>query len=201
LGARDDLRRAYATLGLAPGAAPAQVRKAYKGLVRQWHPDRFQADPAGQAEAAQRMRAINGAYETVRGTYIGRYDSTTAADGRVRPQQTPGARLSREQIDDLVNSIGREGPVDIVIGMLEWYGNVIRAGLALLLGSWAIARVVGTVRRAGLHGLWDRPEVPLFLVAVIVFVAWIFGDSRRDRTTAEPGTPPGSADRDRPLGA
>jgi curved DNA-binding protein CbpA len=173
---KDDLRRAYATLGLTPAASPSQVRRAYRQLVKQWHPDRFARDPAGEAEATQRMRAINAAYDTIRGTYIATYDSTPAADGRVRPQATPGARLSREQIDEMVNSIGSEGPVDVVLGVLEWYGNRIRLGITLLLGAWAVARIVSTVRAYGLPGLARYPEVPLFLVAVVAFAAWALPD-------------------------
>ena len=189
---KDDLSRAYATLGLTFPASPTEVRKAYKRLVRQWHPDRFARDPAGQAEASVRMRAINGAYELIRGSYMPRYESTTAADGRVRPQPTPGARLSREQIEELVNSIGREGPVDIVIGALEWYGRSIRLVVTALLGAWAVARVLAVVRRAGTAGLWANPDVPLFLLTVIVFAVWVFRDRPPARGTAPPQAgPPG----------
>ena len=61
----DDLARAYATLGVAAGAPPDEVRKAYKALVRRWHPDRFARDPQGQAEAGLRLRAINDAFRMV----------------------------------------------------------------------------------------------------------------------------------------
>jgi hypothetical protein len=63
---RDDLRLAYATLGLPQGASLREIKARRKALVRQWHPDRFQNDPVGQAEATQRLRAINDAYQTVR---------------------------------------------------------------------------------------------------------------------------------------
>jgi hypothetical protein len=187
---RDDLSHDYATLGLTPSASPVEVRKAYKKLVRQWHPDRFARDPAGQAEATQRMRAINTAYETIRGSYIPRYESTTAADGRVRPRANPGTRLSREQIEELVNSIGREGPVDIVIGTLEWYGRSIRFVVTLLLAAWALARLRGVLLTSGVEGLWKNPDVPLFVLTVIAFAVWVFRDRPPTRSTAPPQTGP-----------
>jgi hypothetical protein len=165
---KEDVRRAYATLGLPTTASPAEVRRAYKQLVKQWHPDRFAADPNGQAEAAPRMRDINAAYRTVRGAYIGTYESTTAADGRVRPVPTPGARLSREQIDEMVNSIGRDSPIDVMFGALSWYAAWIRLGLGLLAGAWAVARTVHVARRPGLADFWDYAEVPLFVLLVLV---------------------------------
>lgn len=61
----DSLVRAYAILGVRPGAPAPEIKKRYRALVKVWHPDRFAADPQGQAEAAARMRAINEAYETL----------------------------------------------------------------------------------------------------------------------------------------
>ncbi len=52
------LRRAYAVLGLKPGTPVGQVRRRYKALVKRWHPDRYATDPAGQAEAENRMREV-----------------------------------------------------------------------------------------------------------------------------------------------
>ena len=58
----DPVARAYATIGVPPGAPAHELKLRYKRLVRQWHPDRWTNDPAGQAEATIRMRAINDAY-------------------------------------------------------------------------------------------------------------------------------------------
>jgi hypothetical protein len=67
-GMSDEVERAYATLGLAPGASPDEIKARYKALVRKWHPDRYESDPAGQAEAAQQMRTINHAYQVLEDT-------------------------------------------------------------------------------------------------------------------------------------
>ncbi|MHC5722521.1 MAG: J domain-containing protein, partial [Nostoc sp.] len=37
---RFDINYAYEILGLEPGASPAQVKRAYRKLVKIWHPDR-----------------------------------------------------------------------------------------------------------------------------------------------------------------
>jgi hypothetical protein len=51
---------AYAVLGLKPGAEPAEVERAYKRLIKQYHPDREGGD-------AKRAAEINRAYRDLRG--------------------------------------------------------------------------------------------------------------------------------------
>ena len=51
----------YAILGVPPDATPAQIKKAYRKLARQHHPDTNPGDP----EAAERFKAITQAYEVL----------------------------------------------------------------------------------------------------------------------------------------
>jgi curved DNA-binding protein CbpA len=48
----------YAALGLAPEATEEEIRKAYRRLALQWHPDRN----AGNTNAAERFKGISEAY-------------------------------------------------------------------------------------------------------------------------------------------
>ncbi len=54
--------RDYAVLDLEPSASPAEVRQAYRDLVKVWHPDRFAHDPRLQRRAHVKLQAINDAY-------------------------------------------------------------------------------------------------------------------------------------------
>lgn len=56
----------YKTLELAPGATFAEVKRAYRTLVKRWHPDRFAADAERQQQALERFYAITSAYATLR---------------------------------------------------------------------------------------------------------------------------------------
>jgi curved DNA-binding protein CbpA len=47
------------------GADFLTVRRAWRTRVKESHPDRFAGDPAAQRQAADRLRAINGAYEAL----------------------------------------------------------------------------------------------------------------------------------------
>lgn len=52
----------YAVLGLEPGATDDDIKKKYRTLVKQYHPDLHPDDP----EAARKMSEINDAYERIK---------------------------------------------------------------------------------------------------------------------------------------
>ena len=49
----------YEVLGVHRRATNQEIRKAYKGKVKQWHPDKNEQDPKAQAKFVE----INAAYE------------------------------------------------------------------------------------------------------------------------------------------
>ncbi len=64
--ASDNLERYYKTLHLAPGASFDEVKRAYRALVKVWHPDRFSQTPHLQQQALEKIQAINRAYAKIR---------------------------------------------------------------------------------------------------------------------------------------
>ena len=58
--AKDDTGFAYSILGLTPSASSAEVRKAYRNKVMQYHPDRTHKNTNAT------MQGINAAYELIR---------------------------------------------------------------------------------------------------------------------------------------
>ncbi|MEI7821720.1 MAG: J domain-containing protein [Verrucomicrobiota bacterium] len=59
----DDIRECYRILDLEPGASLEEIKRAYRELVKVWHPDRFRSDPKLQAKAGEKLKQINLAYE------------------------------------------------------------------------------------------------------------------------------------------
>jgi hypothetical protein len=53
-------------LGLRPGATRAEVKEAYRDLVKVWHPDRFGSDPRLRKKAEDKLRSLNDAYRLLR---------------------------------------------------------------------------------------------------------------------------------------
>ncbi len=51
----------YATLGIARDASPEDIKRAYRKLSKEWHPDKHKGDKA----AEDRFKEINEAYEVV----------------------------------------------------------------------------------------------------------------------------------------
>jgi tetratricopeptide (TPR) repeat protein len=60
-----DINHAYEILGLEPGASQAQVKQAYRKLVKIWHPDRFSNQKQKQ-EAEEKIKKINAAYNKLK---------------------------------------------------------------------------------------------------------------------------------------
>jgi hypothetical protein len=120
-----DLIHAYAVLGLNPPVTQDHLKHHYKELVIRWHPDRFQSDPAGQAEATIMLRNINLAYK-VAAASIAAAQAPRDAEPEAEPDRAPGATpwnaappevhaarnrakrpvsLSPEEVDAIVESI------------------------------------------------------------------------------------------------
>lgn len=58
-----DHKDPYKVLGVAAGAAPADIRKAYLGLAKLNHPNLFATDPEKYRASTELMQDINCAYE------------------------------------------------------------------------------------------------------------------------------------------
>ncbi|MBW4676300.1 MAG: DnaJ domain-containing protein [Desmonostoc geniculatum HA4340-LM1] len=63
-----DINHAYEILELEPGASPAQVKRAYRKLVKVWHPDRFFNQKEKQ-EAEEKIKKINAAYNQLKSEF------------------------------------------------------------------------------------------------------------------------------------
>lgn len=71
-----DYKDYYKVLGVARNAKPDEIRKAYRKLAMQYHPDRN----AGNAQAEERFKEINEAYQVLSDTQKrGRYDQLGSA--------------------------------------------------------------------------------------------------------------------------
>jgi len=59
------LERYYKTLDISSGATEGEIKKAYRDLVKVWHPDRFTHDVELQKKAEEKLKEINLAYEKI----------------------------------------------------------------------------------------------------------------------------------------
>jgi DnaJ like chaperone protein len=67
--AKDRLADAYKALGISPQATPAEIKRAYRKLISQNHPDKLAArglPESMRAVAEERSREINAAYDLIK---------------------------------------------------------------------------------------------------------------------------------------
>lgn len=98
-------RDLYADLGVSPDASEEEIKKAYRRLARQYHPDANPEDP----EAEERFKAVSEAYTVLSDPdERARYDRARRSPGG---GPAPGSRTGGpESVFDLDDLFG--GPVD-----------------------------------------------------------------------------------------
>ena len=103
----DALDSAYATLGVRRGASAVAVKRRYRALVRQWHPDQFANDPQGVTDATLMLKAINRAYKTVveHRTPEAVNDAPTRQPRASHESTRFGASFTAQQRDEIIDAI------------------------------------------------------------------------------------------------
>ena len=59
----EDIKKAFAELGLTPDAAAEECKEAYKKLLKIHHPDRHANHPGNMKKATEKTARVNDAYE------------------------------------------------------------------------------------------------------------------------------------------
>jgi curved DNA-binding protein CbpA len=84
---------ALQALDLGWQASDKQIRDAYRTLVKVWHPDRFQSDPALRGAAEAKLKALNAAY-----LLLTSKDAHAQRPRRARPAARPAAVHPRRRV-------------------------------------------------------------------------------------------------------
>ena len=92
----------YAVLGIDRRAGPDEIKKAFRRLTLEWHPDRHQGEP----EAAERYRLINEAYNTLGdAARRSRYDMTQRLEGIELRRGAGGAQSARDLLGNVFGDV------------------------------------------------------------------------------------------------
>lgn len=99
-------------LGVTPQTPPDQVKKAYRQLVRRWHPDHFQQhSPQAQRQAEDKLKEINGAYHRIVDGWSEHKSSASrpqsAHQSRPRSTQSKPTEHSQKKADPHSNHTSR----------------------------------------------------------------------------------------------
>ncbi len=94
-----DEKKALAVLKLGRGASPAEIRRAFRQLAKQYHPDRWEQDPQRGGLAEGRMKEINRAWQVLKPRLSGQGAGTAFTGKRPQParheEKEPGEGLFR----------------------------------------------------------------------------------------------------------
>lgn len=118
------MKNPYEVLGLKQGASQEEIKKAYRELVKKYHPDKHTNNELKDL-AQERMREINEAYDTLtknpsQGGYNGSYSSSSNSYS-----QGPEGTYVFQRVRQLINSnnlAAAEGELaKISIRNAEWF--------------------------------------------------------------------------------
>jgi hypothetical protein len=151
----NDLRHAYAVLGVNPPITPEHLKHRYKELVTRWHPDRFQSDPKARVEAEIMMRNINIAYGAASAASTSTQSPPDSAASEPvtplphRPAERPFS-LTPEQVDAIVDQINRSNqifPWPVEMSIERWLSLAVATAC---IAALSVAYSVGMLRTSGM---------------------------------------------------
>lgn len=103
----------YTVLGVSEKASEEDIKRAYRSLVKKYHPDRYAGDPKAEAAASEKLKQINQAYDMlIKMRQTGQdYSSTyTAGSGlaQVRAAIARGDLATAEMLLDAIREQSAE---------------------------------------------------------------------------------------------
>ena len=124
----------YEVLGVKRGATPDEIKKAYRNLVKQYHPDRYKDNPLSNL-AEEKLREVNEAYEMLSNGNSGNAGNTYTQSGTSTYAQIRAAINMNNIIlaDDLLNRMSER--------TAEWY--FLKGVIAAKRGDYAEAQTNG----------------------------------------------------------
>jgi gas vesicle protein len=79
-------------LGIDSTATPEDLKKAYRDLVKQWHPDQFQNNSRLQSNAQEKLQEINEAYRQLQPFILKSQKSRSRPSKESKSSATAGQR-------------------------------------------------------------------------------------------------------------
>ncbi len=161
-----EINRCYEILGVGFGVSSEELKRAYRRLVKAWHPDRFTHDPRLQQRAENKLKEINVAYERVQSSWHSTYSEATQEDHRQWQEPEYEHSGSFEEETTKTNTAAAEeskhGPW-IFLGILAFLSPLFAFLLVALL-----------------HDTGNSVDIRSVIPA-LVLIYWIYSRSQRDK--------------------
>lgn len=85
----------YEVLGLKPGATQEEIKKAYRNLIKQYHPDQYGDNPLKDL-AEEKMRDINAAYDALTKNAGNTYSSSNSSNSSYNSSSSDNSYMFSE---------------------------------------------------------------------------------------------------------
>ena len=128
----------YKVLGVSSTATDDEIKKAYRALVKQYHPDNYTDNPLANL-AAEKMKEINEAYSEIQKIRAGGSASTSSSSGGQSYSGSASANTEYGRIRQLINA-GRVSEAEILLNRIavgdrvpEWH---FLKGVVLYRNGW-----------------------------------------------------------------
>ena len=106
----DETDKYYNTLGLNPGASEAEVKEAYRDLVKVWHPDRFSHDPRLGEKANVKLREIIIAYDKLKSYLSEEAKRCSTSEGQSYAETQPHPDEPAPRSEKVNQTVSDKGP-------------------------------------------------------------------------------------------
>ncbi len=126
----------YKVLGVSSTATDDEIKKAYRALVKQYHPDNYADNPLADL-AAEKMKEINEAYAEIQKLRAG--GSSSSSGGQSYSQSNASGNTEYGRVRQLINT-GRVSEAEILLNRIpvgdrtaEWH---FLKGVVLYRNGW-----------------------------------------------------------------
>ena len=154
-----DLKRAYQTLNVPACATTTSIKKAYRQLLKRWHPDLYSRGASMSAEATQMTRLINEAYSTIRQAPLRYYSEGPSQARAVRRENGRNNATVARSLEPLPASgaerVGARARFKPALSTAKQLVDPRNISLAVRRPAGAVR--VGCVKQARSHD--TRPEI------------------------------------------
>lgn len=133
-------QQAYGLLNVPPSSSPEEIKKAYRRLIKRWHPDHYPSGTPAYAEATQMTALINEAYSQISSAPL-RYGAANPSTLRTHANSVSYGPLdpSEEILRDLSPNIGQRIDFWTQLGFRSFFTALALFGL-VFLASFTFAK-------------------------------------------------------------